>query len=284
MKFLILGCNGMAGHMISLYLHEKGHDVLGFARKQSKYVPCVIGDARDTIFLRALIGSGRFDSVINCIGVLNQFAGQNRERAVYLNAYLPHFLVLVTKGMPTQVIHLSTDCVFSGKRGQYTEDDFPDGKTFYARTKALGELDDGKNITVRSSIVGPDINPSGIGLLNWFLQQRGEVNGYTGAVWSGQTTLQLAKTIEAAARGSTHGLYHMVPRDSITKFELLELFNSYLLGKQVKINPVCGVNADKSLKRMRFDFDYQIPDYETMVSELAAWMRNHKDMYPHYTL
>jgi dTDP-4-dehydrorhamnose reductase len=283
MKFLVLGCNGMAGHMVSQYLHERGHDVLGLARQKSAYVPCVTGDVRDGAFLRELIGGG-FDTVINCVGVLNQFAEQDRERAVYLNAYLPHFLALITGGTPTQVIHLSTDCVFSGRRGRYTEDDLPDGKTFYDRTKALGELEDEKNFTLRSSIVGPDLNPDGIGLLNWFLRQSGAVNGYTGAVWTGQTTLQLAKTIEAAARERAHGLYHMVPADSITKYRLLELFNHYLRVTPLIIHPIVGARADKSLLRTKFDFGCQIPDYETMVKELAAWMRAHKNMYPQYSL
>ena len=284
MKFLILGCNGMAGHMISMYLKEQGHDVFGFDRSKSKYVNSVAGDARNTEFLRNLIKDGKYDSVINCIGVLNQFAENNKELAVFLNSYLPHFLADVTSGTDTQVIHMSTDCVFSGKRGSYTEDDFPDGETFYDRSKALGELCDGKNITLRNSIVGPDINENGIGLLNWFLKQSGEINGYTKAMWTGQTTLQLAKTMEVAAKEKAHGLYNTVPERSISKYDLIGLFNHYIRNDEVKINPVEGVNADKSLKRTRFEFDYLIPDYDIMVRELAEWMKVHKDMYPHYHL
>lgn len=282
MKFLVLGCTGMAGHMISLYLHERNHEVLGFARKKFQYVPSVSGDARDTAFLKTLIKEGKFDSVVNCVGVLNQSAEEDRERAVFLNAYLPHFLARAAEETKVQVIHLSTDCVFSGDRGGYTEEDFPDGRTFYDRTKALGELDDEKNVTLRNSIVGPDLYPGGIGLLNWFLQQHGEVDGYTKSLWTGLTTLQLAKTVEAAARVRAQGIYHMVPDSTVTKFELLELFNRHLRREPVKINPMDGVNADKSLKRTRFDFDFPVPDYETMVCELAAWMKTHKEMYPHY--
>lgn len=284
MKFLILGCNGMAGHMISLYLKEQGHEVFGFDRTKSKYINSVAGDARNTEFLRNLINDGKYDSVINCIGVLNQFAENNKELAVFLNSYLPHFIADVTSGTDTQVIHMSTDCVFSGKRGSYTENDFPDGETFYDRSKALGELCDGKNITLRNSIVGPDINENGIGLLNWFMKQNGEINGYTKAMWTGQTTLQLAKTMEVAAKEKAHGLYNTVPERSISKYDLIGLFNHYIRNDEVKINPIEGVNADKSLKRTRFEFDYLIPDYEVMVKELAEWMKAHKDMYPHYHL
>lgn len=284
MKLLILGCNGMAGHMISQYMMEQGHEVAGFARTPSKYINSICGDACDTDKLKRIIGEGKYDSIINCIGILNQFAEQDKALATFLNSYFPHFLVETTAGTDTQVIHMSTDCVFSGKRGGYTEADFRDGETFYDRSKALGELDDEKNITLRNSIVGPDINPKGIGLMNWFMQQEGQINGFTKAMWTGQTTLQLAKTMEAAALEKAHGLYNTVPDTSISKYDLLKLFNHYLRGDKLTINPIEGVNADKSLKRTHFEFSYLIPDYETMIAELAEWMKNHKEMYPHYNL
>lgn len=228
MKFLVLGCNGMAGHTISLYLQEQGHEVLGFDQQKSKYVRSVAGDARDLNFVHTLIFNGKYDSVINCIGILNQFAEQNKALASFLNSFFPHYLAEITSETNTQVIHMSTDCVFSGKRGEYTESDFRDGETFYDRTKALGELEDGKNVTLRNSIVGPDINPQGIGLMNWFMQQHGEIKGYTKAMWTGQTTLQLAKTMEVAAKERIHGLYNTVPDHAISKYNLLRLFNHYL--------------------------------------------------------
>lgn len=284
MRFLVLGCNGMAGHTISLYLKEQGHEVYGFDRMKSVYVDSVAGDARDLLALEKLIKEGHYDSVINCIGILNQFAEQNKGLAAFLNGYFPHFLADVTSEMDTQVIHMSTDCVFSGKRGEYTEADFRDGETFYDRSKALGELEDGKNITLRNSIVGPDINPKGIGLMNWFMQQQGPINGYTKAMWTGQTTLQLAKTMEVAAKERAHGLYNTVPDHSISKYDLLQLFNHYLRKDSIVIHPIEGINADKSLKRTRYEFGYLIPDYETMVSELAEWTMRHKNMYAHYGL
>ncbi|MBO4915022.1 MAG: sugar nucleotide-binding protein [Oscillospiraceae bacterium] len=284
MKILVLGCNGMAGHMISLYLKERGHEVLGFARKKSELVDSVVGDAADMKLIRELVGKNKFDSVINCIGLLNQFAENNHSDAVYLNAFLPHYLASITEGTDTQIIHMSTDCVFSGEKGQYTEDDLRDGITFYDRSKALGELEDEKNLTLRNSVVGPDINEKGIGLLNWFMQQKGQVQGYAGAIWTGQTTLQLAKTMEAATHERAHGLFNMVPDSAITKLDLLRLFNKYLRGNEVEILPSDKVSLDKSLKRTRWEFDFRIPDYEQMVFELAEWMRSHKGLYPHYHL
>lgn len=284
MNFLVLGCNGMAGHTISLYLKERGHDVFGFDLRKSSLIDSADGDARNIAFLTDLISKGKYDSVINCIGILNQQAEDNKALASFLNGYFPHFLADVTKNTDTQVIHMSTDCVFSGMKGQYTEEDFTDGRTFYDRSKALGELNDDKNITLRNSIIGPDINPKGIGLMNWFMQQNSEVNGFAKSLWTGQTTLQLAKTMEVAATQRATGLYNTVPKDNISKYDLLCLLNKYLRNDSIKINKVDGICADKSLKRTKFDFDYLIPDYEVMVSEMAEWVKAHKDLYPHYDL
>ncbi len=285
MKFLILGCNGMAGHLISLYLKEQGHEVLGLALTKSRFIDSVVGDAKNESFIKDLIGVNKFDSVINCIGILNQFAEDNKPSAVYLNSYFPHYLAQITEGTNTQIIHMSTDCVFSGAKGQYTEDDLRDGNTFYDRTKALGELEDDKNITLRNSVVGPDIKQKGIGLLNWFMQQRGKVLGYTGAIWTGVTSLELARMMETAAKEKAHGLYNTVPDESISKYELLRLFNKYLRRDgEVDVVPVDKMAADKSLKRTRWDFGYRIPDYEKMIVELGDWMISHRIIYPHYCL
>ncbi len=282
MNFFILGCNGMAGHIISLYLQEQGHSVLGLARAKSLYVDNIEGDAFDTELLKKIIKQNKFDAVVNCIGILNQFAEKDKASASFLNCYLPHFLAQTTVDMDTQIIHISTDCVFSGKQGGYTENALCDGETFYDKSKALGELNDSKNLTLRNSIVGPDINSKGIGLLNWFMTQEGVINGFTKSIWTGQTTLQLAKTIEKAANVKANGLYNAVPNQSISKYELLTLFNQYFKGNDLQINPIDGLCADKSLIRTRYEFDYVIPNYEIMIGELAEWMNNHKEMYPHY--
>lgn len=284
MKFLVLGCNGMAGHIVSLYLTEQGYDVCGFAKTPSFYVKSIVGNAYNTDYLSKIILEGNYDVIINFIGILNQFAEANKDDAVFLNSFLPHFLARVTVGMKTKVLHMSTDCVFSGKKGDYQETDFRDGETFYDRSKALGELEDSKNLTMRNSIIGPDVKPDGIGLMNWFMQQNGKVNGFTKAIWTGQTTLQLAKTMDAAIKEGITGLINAVPDQSISKYDLLMLFNKYLRKNRVKIMPVEGINLDKSLRRTRQDFNYVIPDYEKMIYELSQWMVRHKSMYPHYDL
>ena len=284
MKFFICGCNGMAGHIISLYLKEQGHEVFGFDLKESILIPSIACNAFDTETLRKVIAEDNYDTVINCIGILNQFAEQNHALASYINSYFPHFLADVTKGTNTQVIHMSTDCVFSGARGDYTETDHRDNETFYGRSKALGELDDDKNVTLRDSIVGPDTNPNGPSLLNWFMAQESEINGFTNKMWTGLTTLELAKAMEAAAKERVYGIFNCVPEYSISKYGLVSLFNHYLKNDSVKINPVEGTPANLSLRRTRFELSYIISDYDTQIRELAEWIKLHKDMYPHYNL
>lgn len=285
MKFLVFGSDGMAGHTISTYLIEKGHSVKGFSRNNilTQY-NTIIGDATNSAFVKKIIDENDFDTIINCIGLLNQFAEDDKKDAIYLNSYFPHFLVYITKNSKTQVIHMSTDCVFSGKKGKYKETDFTDGETFYDRTKALGEINDNRNLTLRNSIVGPDIKESGIGLLNWFMNQEGSIRGFTNALWTGLTTLELAKIMEMAAINKSTGLINMVNNVSISKYDLLKLFNKHLRNDELVIEPYEDYFVDKSLVRTNFSLDYEVPGYETMVSEMSDWMKTHKDFYPHYKL
>ena len=285
MKILVLGCNGMAGHLISLYFKEQGHEVVGFARQQSALLDTtVVGDASDFPLIRKTIEEGDFDAVINCIGLLNQFAEENKAMAVLLNGYLPHWLTEITKDTTTRIIHMSTDCVFAGNDGPYYEDSFPNGVTFYDRSKAMGEINTNKDLTFRNSIVGPDIKPSGIGLFNWFMKQEGEVGGYTGAIWTGVTTYTLAKAMEQALKENLTGLYNLVNNESINKYDLLRLFNTCFRAGEVKINPNDKLQLDKSLRRKREDFSYVVPSYEQQVKEMREWVDAHPSLYPHYNV
>lgn len=275
----------MAGHLISLYFKEKGHNVVGFARSVSKLLDStIIGDASDMSLIKGILEDGDYDAVINCIGLLNQFAENNKAMAVLLNGYLPHYLVDVTRDMKTKVIHMSTDCVFAGNDGPYYEDSLPNGTTFYDRTKAIGEFNNDKDLTFRNSIIGPDIKASGIGLFNWFMKQDGPIGGYTGAIWTGVTTYTLAKAMETALNENLTGLYNLVNNESINKYDLCSLFNKYFRNGELEINPDGKLQLDKSLRRRRNDFSFNVPSYEQQIAEMREWVENHKNIYPHYNL
>ena len=285
MRYLILGCNGMVGHTVSLFLKERGHDVIGFARRKSPFVETIIGDAFDIKKLENVICGGQYDCVVNCIGILNQFAESNKSKAVFLNAYLPHFLEDITSEQKrTQVIHISTDCVFSGKRGGYTESDFRDGESFYDRSKALGEIENDKDFTLRTSIIGSDLNSNGIGLFNWFMCQQGTIYGYKNVIWTGVTTIELAKCIETIAKERINGLYNVVPKVSISKYDLLKLCNEYIKGGKNEIIPVDEPVLDKSLVNARSGLSFTVSNYPEMIEDLAGWVRERKHLYPHYAI
>lgn len=285
MKILVLGCNGMAGHLISLYFKEQGQEVIGFARSVSTLLDkTVIGDATDMSLIKQIIEEGNYDAVINCIGLLNQFAEDNKSMAVLLNGYLPHYLVEITKNTKTRVIHMSTDCVFAGNDGPYFENSMPNGATFYDRSKAMGEINNEKDLTFRNSIIGPDIKESGIGLFNWFMKQKGPIDGFTGAIWTGVTTYTLAKAIESALNENLTGLYNLVNNRSISKFNLCLLFNKYFRNGEVEINPNDKLQLDKSLRCMRRDFSFIVPSYEQQIKEMREWVDNHRELYPHYNI
>jgi len=158
MKVLVLGATGMAGHIIALYFKEKGYEVISYSRFPFVFTENIIGDVFDTEKFKSVLIEGNYDAVINCIGILNQYAEDNPSKAIYLNAYLPHLIVDTLKNTKTKLIHMSTDCVFAGNSGPYFENSICDGITFYDRTKALGEINDDKNLTFRNSIIGPDMH------------------------------------------------------------------------------------------------------------------------------
>lgn len=282
MKFLIFGSNKKYGHMVAIYLAEQGHEVTCFEKPRYKGFMTIDGDIYERNLIKEIISKGGYDTVVYCDTIVNEFAEEDKESAAYTNSYMPHYLAKLTKDMTTKVITVSTDCVFSGTNGKYTEFDFKDGVSFYAKSKALGELIDEKNFTIRTSLVGPDINADGIGLLNWFMKQTGQISGYTKAMWTGITTLQLAKIIERAAQENAVGLENMVPDRTISKYELLSMFNKYFRQGRLKIIENSSYAVDKSLIRSVRNLNFEVPDYEIMFNELKDWLKNHKEYYPHY--
>lgn len=282
MKILVLGAAGMVGHTISIYFKEAGHDVTAFSRSKFSFCNNIIGDVTDFNFLRKVIEDGHFEAVINAIGILNAEAEHRKSLAVLINSYLPHYLSDFTKDMKTRIIHLSTDCVFSGKSGGYAETSFRDGESFYDRSKALGEVSNDKDLTFRTSIVGPDLKKEGLGLFNWFMKQEGKISGFKKAIWTGVTSLMLAKALERALQEELTGLYHLVNNEKISKHDLLKIFNRHFKRDMITIEPSDRVALDKSLINSRTDFSFRVPGYEEMVVEMKDWIGKHRELYPHY--
>ena len=284
-KVLIIGSKGMAGHMIKEYLTQKRYDVYGtFREKEEKNLEVneFYLDAFDKEKLEEILKKVKPDFVINCIGILNQFAENNPDIAIYVNGYFPHYLDRLSEKYGYKLIHITTDCVFSGKKGNYTEDDFRDADSYYGRSKAIGEVNNNRTLTFRTSIIGPDINKDGIGLFNWFMKQKGRIKGYSNVFWSGVTTLELAKAIEASFSQNLSGLIHLVNNEKISKYDLLKLFSKYM-NKDIEIEKYEDYFSDKSLIRTKEDFNYKVPEYEKMIEELSEWIKNKNYSYEYYS-
>lgn len=278
---LVLGSDGMAGSMITQYLKERGHIIIATTRRKTSAGNIYFDAANDLEGLDKIIDKNKPEYVINCIGILNQQAEDNHPLAVKLNALLPQYADKLSDKYGYKLIHISTDCVFSGDKGGYKEDDTPDAKSFYGRSKAAGEIREGRNLTLRTSIIGPDPNPDGIGLFNWFMAQEGQINGYSKAIWSGVTTLQLAKSIEDSFTKNINGLYHLVNNEPIDKYNLLLLFMKYM-NKDIDIVSTDEYVNNKSLINTESKPRLVVPDYNVMTKQMSEWIADHKSMYPSY--
>ena len=284
-KIVVIGCKGMAGHIVNDYLESLGtYDVYGIARGVEREKNLINLDVTNIRELENILKINSFDVVVNCIGILNETAEENPELAIWLNSYFPHYLSSLGREYKFKFIHISTDCVFSGKEGGYTVESFKNGVGYYAQSKALGEVINTSDLTFRTSIIGPELKQNGIGLFHWFMNQKDEISGFTEVFWSGVTTLELAKAINESITQELTGLYQLVYNTKISKYDLINEFNNIFRNNGVIVNQNSNYISDKSMINSRTDFNYTVPDYSTMVKEMKEWMLNYKELYKHYNL
>ena len=278
-KVLILGSTGMLGHQVFFNLSNSSEfEVFDLSFRNKLREETIICDVTDFVKLEEIIKTLRPDILVNCIGILIKGSNDNPKNSILINAFFPHWLMGLADEIDSKVIHISTDCVFSGKKGGYVESDFRDADDVYGRGKALGELFSDKHLTLRTSIIGPEIKQNGEGLFHWFMNQKGETNGFTKAFWGGVTTTELSKSISKAIDQDLNGLYHVTNSVAISKFELLGLFNT-TFQRGLKINSVEGKNVDKSLKSEKVEVDFAVPSYQVMIEEMRAFMAENTSLY-----
>jgi dTDP-4-dehydrorhamnose reductase len=262
MKVLVLGASGMLGNAVMRVLSEnKGWQVFGTVRSSAaaRFFPPDIAaslvagvDVEDQDALVRVFANVRPDVVINCIGLIKQLAeGDDPLLALPINAMLPHRLSRLCELARSRLVHVSTDCVFSGSRGAYVEEDVSDALDLYGKSKFLGEVHDAHAITLRTSIIGHELQ-SAHGLVEWFLAQQGRCKGFRRAIFSGLPTVVLAKIIRDVVipRPELSGLYH-VAAAPISKFDLLTLV-ARQYNKSIEIVPDDAVVIDRSLRADRF--------------------------------
>jgi dTDP-4-dehydrorhamnose reductase len=282
-KVLVLGSTGLIGHQVYNYLKDNGsYDLYNISHRNKLQLDTILLDARDERNLVEKVVSIKPQYIINCIGILIDGSDKDPENAIFLNAYMPHRLSRLADKINAKLIHISTDCVFSGdKGGPYTETDEKDGRGVYAKTKGLGEVVNDKHLTLRTSVVGPELKSDGEELFHWFMNQSDSISGFTKVNWSGVTTIELARAVKWSIDKDITGLYHVTNNSSISKNDLLELFKKYTK-KDININPVEGMKVDKSFVDTRLLIDYEIPSYNQMIEDMVDLIANKRSLYSQY--
>lgn len=278
-KVLLFGATGMAGHIVYYYLQSTGrYELTNVVYRTKLTKDSLVVDVTDRDAVSKVIRVVRPDLIINCIGVLIKGSKDHPDNAILINAYFPHLLKKLSDEVGSRLIHVSTDCVFSGKKGNYTECDFRDADDVYGRSKALGEIINDKDLTIRTSIIGPELKSNGEGLFHWFMNQKGQVNGFNTAIWGGVTTLELSKAIDVAIIQNITGLVQLSNGIGISKFDLLYLFRKIWNRQDIDILPFDGSKIDKSIAKSA-RFDYVVPGYEEMLQEQYDWMQEKQELY-----
>ncbi|QLE07505.1 SDR family oxidoreductase [Pseudoalteromonas shioyasakiensis] len=282
MKILVLGATGMLGYSIYSNLSEVSiFDVFGTVRNingkedyfKNTLNKLVFGvDIYDFDSVISVVNDINPDVVINCIGLIKQHdISKLHTDAIYVNSLLPHKLAKLCSASGAKLIHFSTDCVFTGADGGYTEDSNPDSIDLYGSSKRLGEVDYGKHLTLRTSIIGHELS-SNVSLVDWFLSQSGSVKGFTKAVFSGLPTAYIAKLLieKILLAGNLSGLYHLSV-DPIDKFTLLSLV-SKVYSHDLEIQPSEQLTMDRSLNsnKLRNELGLITPSWPELIDFMFA--------------
>jgi len=283
MKVLVLGASGMLGNAVMRVLGEVADwRVTGTLRSESAkrhFTGPIAGnlisgiDVEQQDSLLEAFAQVKPDIVINCIGVVKQLAEANDPlRVLPINAILPHRLARICELASARLIHISTDCVYSGDKGRYRESDTPDARDLYGRSKLLGEVAAPHTLTFRTSIIGHELQ-STHGLVEWFLAQQGRCNGYAKVIYSGFPAVVLAGIMRDVVipRPDLSGIFHLASRP-ITKYELLRLI-AKVYDKKIEIVPDERYVIDRSLDATRFEraTGYAPPEWEEMIAMMYRY-------------
>ena len=279
-KALILGSTGMLGHVLFNILEKsKKFELFDISYRNKLNSNTIICDVTRTAELEEIVHGIKPDVIINCVGILLNRSEINPANTIFINSYLPHFLKSICEEINCKIIQISTDCIFSGSKGEYDENDIPDATDLYGRSKMLGEIINKNDLTIRTSIIGPELKKEGKGLFNWFKSQRGDINGFSNVYWGGVTTIFLAKKILNCIIENKTGLYHLTNGCKISKYSLLCLMRDFSPNKNIKIKKKEVKSSDKSLKSINKDFNHDVPSYREMIEEMKKFIEFNKNDY-----
>ena len=279
MRILILGGDGMLGHQLFKYLALRYQVRVTLRQPLAAYQKYHLFNQKNSFSeinvldinqIMNVFAEFKPNAVVNCVGIIKQRATAKANiPSLEINSLFPHRLSALCKATGARMVHLSTDCVFSGNKGNYNESDPSDAQDLYGRTKFLGEVNEDRCLTLRTSIIGRELSRKK-SLLEWFLAQTGAINGFKNAIFSGFTTIEMSRIIEKMliVHPEASGTYH-VSSDPISKFDLLSLIKKKM-NLAVEIRPDEAFKCDRSLDSTRFKkkYDYTPPAWEKMIDEL----------------
>ena len=275
MRVLVLGGDGMLGHELHRELRDH-HETRVTIRSPSSEAHVFAGvEVRGSSRVEEVVAQFRPAAVVNCIGIIKQRPeSEEAITSIEVNSLLPHRLAIACRGAGARLVQLSTDCVFSGEKGGYREEDRPDPVDVYGRSKLLGETTGEGALTLRTSMIGLGLHRK-TSLVDWFLAQKGSVRGYRKAIFSGLTTRELSRVIRMILEKhpQASGLYHLSAAP-IDKYTLLVKLRERL-GRSIDIVPVDEPRIDRSLDSTRFRrvFGWKPPEWDAMLDELAIETR-----------
>jgi dTDP-4-dehydrorhamnose reductase len=264
----------MAGHMIASYFKQQKSEILTLGRDQSDEFFDILNPVTHKVLERCLC----CDVVINCTGLLIAESNRDPVSAYLVNSWFPHYLVTLLSTTGARLLHLSTDCVFDGQSGPYTENSQHTETSVYGRSKSFGEIHSPSHLTLRTSIIGPELRKNSTGLFDWFLYKSPPiVTGYTDAWWNGITTLELAKHCWTwCIKPCVFGVYHLTRNDYLTKYEVLNMLNTEwtlnkILTPGLAPKPVnkCLINSHPTV--------FEIKPFVEQLTELRLWMHKNNN-------
>ncbi|MDR0454231.1 MAG: sugar nucleotide-binding protein [Deferribacteraceae bacterium] len=282
-KILVLGSSGMLGHVATLRFQESGHEVFGLSKSRKFGNLSILLDISSIEKFNFFLDNNFFDVIVNCVALLVVQSDKYKDLAVYLNAYIPHFLEMKYKDTNTKIIHVGTDGIFSGESAPYSENAMHDSGHFYGKSKYLGEINNAKDLTVRSAFWGPDLNRSSANLFNWILNQNNTINGFTNQIFNGVSSLEFADFLDIAIRYDITGIFHLTAKKPISKCDFL-LSVKKVFGLKNEIIPAKAQNIDRTLANGRADIPYATADYAEMLTDCRKWIQDNRELYPHYSI
>jgi dTDP-4-dehydrorhamnose reductase len=271
MKILVFGAKGMLGNTLFKYfMSNSKYTVFGTSRKPNDSIENIITgiDILDLESVETAIKKVEPDYILNAVGIIKQKQSTEYESlCIKINSLWPRDLEKLSKKYNYKTIHFSTDCVFTGSKGNYLESDNPDARDVYGLTKYLGEISGEKSLTLRTSIIGHELNSS-VSLIDWFLSQENEIKGFSKAIYSGFPTIYIAKFIEKYifdTKNELSGLYHL-SSEAINKYDLLKIV-SKVYDKNIVINKDIDFEIDRSLnsERISSELSWKSPNWEELV-------------------